>query len=216
MDSKQTQAWASDFGKGYTDRNLMTIEEMDEMYIKKYGVSRTDMNAQFLRDLPKDIRILEVGSNVGNQLLFLQKVGFYNLYGIELLPYAVELSKSRTENINIIQGNALDIPFEDNYFDLVFTSGLLIHINPEDISKVLAEIHRVSRHYIWGFEYYAQDYTQIKYREAKETSDLLWKANFSKILCDQFPDLRLRKLKTFKYLNDDNVDVMFLLRKRGK
>jgi len=115
-----------EFGKKYTDRNILTLDELDEMYRKKIGVSRTELNNLFIGGLDRSIKILEVGSNIGNQLLLLQKMGFKNLYGIEINSYAVEFSKSRTKNIiNIIQGSAFDIPFKDKYFDLVFTSGLL-------------------------------------------------------------------------------------------
>jgi pseudaminic acid biosynthesis-associated methylase len=110
------------------------------------------------------MKVLEIGSNVGNQLLCLQEAGFKNLYGIELQSYAVELSKSRTKGINIIQGSAFDIPFKNDFFDLIFTSGLLIHIAPEDITTVLDEIHRCTIKYIWCFEYYSDVYTKIEYR----------------------------------------------------
>ena len=72
-------------------------------------------------------------------------MGFTNLYGIELQGYAVELSKSRTHNINIIQGSAFDIPFKNEYFDLVFTSGLLIHIHPSNIREAMNEIYRCTK-----------------------------------------------------------------------
>ena len=101
-------------------------------------------------------------------------MGFVNLYGIELQSYAVELSKARTKRINIIEGSAFDIPYKDGYFDLVFTSGILIHINPSDIVWALREILRCTREYIWGFEYYADEYQEINYRGR---SDLLWKTD---------------------------------------
>jgi len=91
-------------------------------------------------------------------------MGFQTLYGIELQEYAVEISKSRTKHINIIQGSAFDIPFKDNFFDLVFTSGLLIHIAPSDVEQILREIHRCTKKYIWGSEYFADSYTQVEYR----------------------------------------------------
>ena len=211
--SGQTQAWGTEFGIEYTERNLMTTRAMDSMYLKQYGISRTDMNIKFLGGLDRDIKILEVGSNIGLQLMFLQKMGFKNLYGIEISSYAAELSKSKTKDINIIQGIAQDIPFRNNYFDMVFTSGVLIHINPVELPKVLSEIYRCSRQYIWGLEYYAKNYTQIKYRVAKETSDLLWKANFPQIFMEQFDDLEIVKLKSFKYLDSENEDVMYLFKK---
>ena len=123
-ENNQLKEWKNEFGKTYTDRNNMTVEEMNSLYKINYGITRTELNNEFLKDFDKRIRILEVGSNVGNQLLCLQNMGFVNLYGLEPQLYAVELSKKNTKSINIIEGNAFDIPFKDNYFDLVFTSGV--------------------------------------------------------------------------------------------
>jgi pseudaminic acid biosynthesis-associated methylase len=210
--TKQMKTWAGNFGKEYTDRNALSLQELDLLYQGYFGITRTEMNQDFVADFNKDMRILEVGSNIGNQLLLLQKMGFKNLYGIELQTYAVELSKSRTTGINIIQGSAFDIPFKDFFFDMVFTSGVLIHIAPENIAVVLDEIYRCTKRYIWGMEYFAESYTQIEYREH---SDLLWKTNFPKLFLDRFANIKLAKKKFFKYLNDDNVDVMFLLLKEN-
>jgi pseudaminic acid biosynthesis-associated methylase len=210
VSSKQVKAWSSEFGDEYTDRNLMTTQDMDAMYLKQYRTSRTELNNLFIGHLNRDIKILEVGSNIGLQLVFLQNIGFKNLYGIEINKYAVELSKSKTKDINIIQGNALDIPFKNNYFDIVFTSGVLIHINPVDLGIVMNEIHRCSRRFIWGLEYYSNELLPIKYRN---TNDLLWKANFPKKYMDSFYDLELVNTKKLKYIDSDNEDVMFLLRK---
>ena len=185
---------------------------MENFYKEQYGYTRTEMNSEFIGDFDRDMKILEVGSNVGCQLLCLQEMGFNNLYGIELQSCAVELSKSRTKRINIIEGSAFDVPYKDSYFDLVFTSGVLIHISPSDISMVVKEIYRCAKEYIWGFEYYADNYTEILYREHK---NLLWKTDFVKLYCEQFSDLELVKEKRFKYIDNDNVDSMFLFKKRS-
>ncbi len=211
--SKQTKAWATEFGKEYTDRNMMDINAVDIMYKHRHGMSRSDMNKLFLDDLDMDIRVLEVGSNIGLQLIFLQSAGFRNLYGIELSPYAVQLAKTQSEGINIIQGSALDIPFREKYFDLVFTSGVLIHINPEDLNKVMSEIYRCTSKYIWGLEYYADKMTEINYRPSKEKVNLLWKADYPTMFCERFEDLKIVKKAYYKYLADENKDVMYLLRK---
>lgn len=208
----QMEKWVGEFGKEYTDRNALSLEELDALYKNNYGVTRTELNKRFLEGIDRSVRVLEVGSNVGNQLLCLQAMGFVYLYGIELQSYAVELSKARTKRINIVEGSAFDIPYKDGYFDLVFTSGLLIHINPSDISKVMKEIHRCTRKYVWGFEYYADRYTEIPYRGHR---NLLWKADFARLYLAQFKDLELVKEEHLKYLNNDNVDTMFLLRKKS-
>lgn len=208
--TEQMKKWMNDLGKKYTDRNAYTLDELDRLYKKYYGITRTELNKLFIKGFNRNIKILEVGSNIGNQLLLLKKMGFSNLYGIEINSYAVELSKSRIKNINLIQGSVFDIPFKDKYFDLVFTSGVLMHLSPRDIKKAMREIYRCSRKYIWGFEYYAEKYKEIIYRGKKK---LLWKANFPKIYTKAFSDLKIIKIKFLKYLNNDNIDAMFLLKK---
>ena len=211
-DTKQERAWSGQFGRTYTDRNPGDFEEMEKLYVNLYGVGRSALNEKFLGSLDRSIRILEVGSNVGSQLAGLQQMGFTELYGIELQKYAVEKSKGLTQDINLIQGNAFDVPFKDGFFDLVFTSGVLIHIGPADIGLALDEIWRCSRAFIWGFEYFAAAYTTVAYRG---NENLLWKADFARLYMDRFDDLKLVKEERFKYVANDNEDAMFLLEKSG-
>lgn len=206
----QEKKWKGKFGKDYTLRNPLGAKEIDKLYFRNYGITRTEINKEFLGNLNLSIKILEIGANVGVQLMFLQKMGFKNLYGIEINREAIELAKSITKNIDIIQGSASDTPFKDNYFDLVFTSGLLIHIAPADLEKVMKEIYRVTKKYIWGFEYYADKYSEISYRGKR---NLLWKANFPELYLKLFKDLKPVKEKRLEYLNNENRDIMFLLKK---
>ena len=170
------------------------------------------MNKEFLDSVRSEVgNVLEVGCNIGMQLRILDQMGFINLSGIDYQLHAVEKAKGLTKNMNIIQASAFDIPFKDGYFDLVYTSGVLIHIAPKDISVVLKEIHRCAKKYIWGFEFFAEQYTEVSYRG---NQDMLWKTNFCKLYLDQFSDLELVKEKKYPYLQNENVDVMFLLKKK--
>jgi pseudaminic acid biosynthesis-associated methylase len=211
--TKQMEKWKGEFGKEYTDRNEMTIEEHDQNVFNRLGVTRTKICEEFLSDLNVN-NILEVGTNIGMQLVILHNIGKRNLYGIELQDYAINKSKEITKGkeIYIIKGSALDIPFKSNFFNLVFTSGLLIHISPKYLPKVMDEIYRCSNKYIWGHEYYSNKYEEVEYRGSKE---LLWKGNFSNRILDRFSDLEL--VKEIKYPNKDNpknVDVVYLLKKK--
>jgi len=204
--------WESEFGKKYTNRNIITIDEMNNMYCRNIGITRTKLNEIFLSDLNIS-RILEVGCNIGIQLIILSEMGYKNLYGIELQEYAVDKSKEITKgkDIHIIKGSAFDIPYKDTFFDFVFTSGLLIHISPNDINSVLKEIYRCSKKYIWGYEYYSDIYESIKYRGE---DNLLWKTDFVKLFTERFNDLKLIKEERFSYLeNPENIDTMYLLKK---
>ncbi len=209
--NSQLAHWTGKFGQEYTDRNDISLGGLEKLFDSNFGLTRTELNRVFLGRLNRSVRILEVGSNLGNQLSCLQKMGFKNLYGVEPQEHAVELSKKMTKDINIIKGNAFDIPFKDAYFDLVFTSGVLIHIHPKDLKKALREIYRCTKKYIWGYEYYSENYTGVPYRERK---GLLWKANFMKIYTENFPDLEIVKVKYLKYLKNNNTDIMFLLKKK--
>jgi pseudaminic acid biosynthesis-associated methylase len=211
MDTLQTNFWRSEFGKEYTERNNFTVSEHDEMYRNEFGVTRTAMNQEFLNGLSID-SVLEVGCNVANQLRCLQSMGYEKLYGIELQHYAVERAKELSKGIQIIQASAFDVPFKDGCFDLVFTSGVLIHISPDDIETAIKEIYRMSNKYIWGFEYYADTYQEISYRG---NTDKMWKSNFMQLYLDHFPDLKIVKDIKYPYVNDNNVDQMFLLEKQG-
>lgn len=210
--TEQIRMWTGTFGKEYTDRSAYTLEQVDELYRKNYGITETELCEEFIGNLKRSIKILEIGSNIGRRLLVLQRMGFKHLYGIEINSYAIERAKANTTGINIIQASAFDIPFRDNYFDIVFTSGVLIHIAPADIERALREIHRCSGEYIWGFEYYADTYTEIKYRGH---NNLLWKTDFASLYLSLFDDLELIKEKRLKYLENENVDAMFLIRKRN-
>ena len=129
--------------------------DMDDLYENNTGVKRSTMNERFLTGLTIN-NTLEIGCNVGVQLMLLHEMGYESLYGVELQDIAIDISKEITKEkkIYIIKGSAFDIPYKDSFFDMVFTSGLLIHISPDDIDKVLEEVYRCSGKYIWGFNQY--------------------------------------------------------------
>jgi pseudaminic acid biosynthesis-associated methylase len=207
-ETNQTRTWTGDFGRAYTDRNAQSPPELDDFYQQNYGVSRSELNESFLREVPKTARILEVGCNMGTQLLLLQQMGYRNLYGIEIQDYALELARTRLLGVELIHGSALSIPYADEFFNLVFTSGVLIHIAPPDLPRALSEIHRCSRSWIWGFEYYSYEPTEICYRGHK---NLLWKMDYASRYANQFSDVELVREQRFPYLKSKNVDSMFLL-----
>ena len=210
----QEAFWSGEFGKAYSDRNNWTSAQYDDFYRHEWGITKTQMNEDCPRDLPKDAKILEVGCNIGLQLRCLQEMGFTNLYGIELQHYAVEKAKEIVKNVNIIQGSGFDIPFKDSYFDVVVTNGVLIHIAPDDLPRIMSEMVRCSKKYVWGFEYFASSLVNINYRG---NEGFLWKADYSKIFQENFPQLQEIYRKMYPYVSasqQGNVDYMYLLEKQ--
>ena len=212
--TKQIEFWKGNFGKEYTERNNMSLEEWNQYYIDRFGSTKLQLNEAFIGNLSKTIKILEVGCNMGLQLMGLQEQGFNNLYGIELQWDAITKAKGNLTNVNIIQGSGFDLPFKDNYFDLVVTNGVLIHIAPEDLKKFMSEMVRCTSKYIWGFEYYAETTTEIKYRN---NSGYLWKSDYCNTFLSYFKHLELVKKEILPYKSEaekGNNDCMYLLKKK--
>lgn len=209
-ETAQTRVWQGNFGRAYTDRNTLQTAELDALWVRNYGVSRSAINEMFLEGIPRSATFLEVGCNVGNQLLLLQTQGYTQLTGIELQSYALAGARSRLKNVVLQQGSALALPFEDQAFEVVFTSGVLIHIAPDDLPQAMSEIHRCARHYIWGAEYFSPQLAAVNYRG---NDDLLWKMDYARKYLTLFHDLELAKERRLPYLDSDNVDSIFLLKK---
>ncbi len=204
--TEQEEFWEGEFGDEYTLRNA---GDWDQFYRNQWGISRTELNEYFLLDIDRESRILEVGCNRANQLQILSEQGFKNLWGLEINKHAIELAREN-KCFNLVEASAFDIPFKDDYFDLVFTSGVLIHIAPNNLKSIMNEIHRVTKRYIWGFEYFSEECEEIEYRGH---TNRLWKNDFMKLYLDNFSDLRIVKSRKVEYLKNDNVDMMFLLEK---
>lgn len=177
--TEQLQQWRGEFGVAYTDRN-----ETDWR-------TRTKAFHRMLQDL--EIRsVLEVGCNRGHNLVALRQIlGGVALAAVEPNPHALRVDRSATSAVaEVCAATVFELPFVDRRFDLVFTAGVLIHIAPPDLPAAIAEIYRVSRHYILAVEYYASEESVIAYRGKK---DLLWKRDFLRHYLTQFPQLALRR-----------------------
>ena len=122
-------------------------------------------------------------------------------------------AKERLGDDQIFSASALSLPFPDEHFDLVFTSGVLIHIAPSDLPVALTEIHRCTKNWIWGLEYYAPGMTEVVYRG---NQNLLWKTDYARLYLDSFGDLELLREERLPYLENENVDAMFLLHRTSR
>ncbi len=84
--------------------------------------------------------ILEVGAGTGRYRVSLAKEG-YKVTSIELIQHNIEILKSKlngTENITVMQGNAVDLSFlPTDAFDVTFLLGPMYHLYTRS-EKVLA------------------------------------------------------------------------------
>ena len=100
-------------------------------------------------------KILEVGCNRAHNLVALSMLGDYELHGIDPSSYALEHANENC-TAKLTEANAFDIPYPDDYFDLVFTCSVLMHIADRDMPVAVSEICRVSNRYVLAMEYWSE------------------------------------------------------------
>jgi len=129
------------YAKGSPEASLEYFEEIEESRYKYQSFIFSF--AQFTRWHKK--KVLEIGCGCGTDLLQFAKAGA-NIYGIDMSPHSVELTKKRLALYGVIgkvrRDNAEDLHWiKDKTFDLVYCWGVIHHSpNPE---RLTAEIHRV-------------------------------------------------------------------------
>lgn len=129
----------------YDDENLVSAYDELPLWSSPFGLAMLEK----VRFRP-NIKALDVGCGTGFPLLELaQRFGpSCRFYGIDLWQGAIKRLKRKIEayglkNVSVVCGDAANMPFEDNYFDLV-VSNLGIN-NFADFDKVLNELYRVSK-----------------------------------------------------------------------
>jgi len=96
------------------------------------------------------LRVLDFGCGYGRHLRHLKQQRHLDLFGCDVSPSMVAVVGEHVgdvawagEHVKLIEPVGR-LPFDDWYFDVTYTSEVLIHVNPEDLSKVLRELIRVT------------------------------------------------------------------------
>lgn len=118
-------------------------------------------------DIDSGETILEVGCGFGRNIKYLMSQGIRSsrITGVDLSPEMIRKARRYLgkSHINLKTANVLGLPFTDKEFDIVFTHGVLMHVEPRDLKKALQEIVRVSKNKIIFIEqnYGGNEYTFI-------------------------------------------------------
>ena len=93
----------------------------------------------------KSGKILEIGPGPGYLSIEIAKLGDFEITGLDVSETLIEIAKTNAEeagvDIKLQLGNAANMPFQDNTFDFVVSSGSLHHW--KEPVKVFKEVHRV-------------------------------------------------------------------------
>ena len=95
--------------------------------------------------LPKNPKILDVGCGKGFLLFdFLKVIPDAEIYGIDISEYAINNSKEEIKN-HLQVGNAIKLPWPDDYFDLVYSINTFHNLHNYELDKALREFERVGK-----------------------------------------------------------------------
>jgi len=93
-----------------------------------------------LISLPQKAKILDIGCGTGINLQLLSKLG--TAYGLDPSKLAIKYCQKRGLK-NLQKGTVNQLPYKNNYFDLVTLFDVLSHQSIPDDQKALKEIQRV-------------------------------------------------------------------------
>jgi len=100
-----------------------------------------DKIEKFLSLLPGK-RVLDIGCGPGRDAAEFVKRG-YDVTGIDITENFITLAKETVPEGTFFTMDMLDLTFDDNTFEGVWASAVLLHLKREDIPEALKQIYRV-------------------------------------------------------------------------
>ena len=189
--TEQEDFWEGEFGTEYIDRNVS----------KFIDASNINLFCEIFNNLTSNPEsIFEFGANIGNNLKAIKNIcpGCKTI-GAEINPKAVEVLE-KTNYCDVVIGDSI-FNIEDAKFnaEITMTKGVLIHINPDYLSKVYEKLYRCSKKYILIIEYYNPSPVEVNYRGY---TNKLFKRDFAGEIMDKYKNLQLIKYG-FRYRRDN-------------
>ncbi len=175
--TEQESFWAGSFNEGYQDRNQSQgLLAANTAFFSKV-IGRTGPIST----------VFEIGANIGMNLLALRTLI------PDLQASAVEINSQACERlrehpwIEVIESSVLQ--FEPTTkWDLSFSKGVLIHIQPDELKKAYRLLYDASSKWVLVAEYYNPSPVTIPYRGH---TDRLFKRDFAGEMLELYADLKL-------------------------
>lgn len=159
----QEQHWSGEQGEAYTARNTVDWWARVPFWSRIMALT-----------LPG--RVLEVGCNAGWNLMAIRACWGEAVQagGVEINELAAK--RARDAGFRVTVGSFDKAP--PAAAELVFTSGVLIHVAPEELTAAMDQVITASRRYVLAIEYEHVWEQEIEYRGERQR---LWKRPFGQL-----------------------------------
>lgn len=131
----------------------------DEMLEESKNLIEKRIPKEYIEKYIKDKIVLDMGCGSGRYSVALSLLGAKKVYGIDLFSQSYKLyeklANDKNLNIEFLEGNFHNLPFDDNSFDFIFSNGTIHHSS--SIKKSLKEYRRVLKDDGKGFLYIYAD-----------------------------------------------------------
>lgn len=129
----------------YNDKNLVSVYDDLSLWAAPFGLKLLESVS-----LKKDLKVLDIGFGTGFPLLEVaERLGKTSIvYGIDPWEGGIErtklkIDKREIDNVKLFCGVAEDLPFEDEFFDLIISNNSINNVS--DQIQVLKECYRVCK-----------------------------------------------------------------------
>ena len=139
----------------------------DKRLLSRHGQVEFFVTMQYLKEIigeRQNLDIIDIGAGTGRYSVELENLG-HKLTAVELVNKNVSQIKMKSKTIVAKQGNALNLRFKDNSFDIALVFGPTYHLfSHEDKLKAINEAKRVLRkNGIMFVMYLTNEYAFITY-----------------------------------------------------
>jgi pseudaminic acid biosynthesis-associated methylase len=204
----QQNFWKGEFGEEYRKR-CNTVEYQNSSYKQRTGITEEEAFLKIFKGIDKKSRILEVGCNIGLKLSILEKMGFENLFGLEINENSFKIAKKLNPKIKFFNSSIEEFETSEK-FDFIYTATVLVHINPSIMELIMSKMINLTKKYIGGLECFSENITEVKYRN---NSNTLWKQNFPENFKKISSELKSTYEEKIPYYENNLVDIVYLLEK---
>ena len=150
--------------------------EWPQLYWNTQDLPSRDILMRKLQTLWPFSSVLELGCNSGPNLARIyREFGNIRMAGVDINPEAIKFGSDQFEqmgakNVHLEQRSLYDLAcFSDGEFDVVLSSGVLIHIPPTHIELVLTDMLRIAQKHVVMREKHA---FLPKYQDEESRQDL--------------------------------------------